>query len=391
MKKLENNLSIADLLKRKILGLTPLTSEEETTFEQWLLQSEANRIYYEQLQQHTFLQEYQQIICISREEEQWKKLSEQLPSISRKHRKWRHYGGAAVAAVLLFVFGLLWLTDSGDSAEKLLISHSEESTPRQIILQREDGLQWTFNSQDTLFSTENALIRIVNGEMSYLHTDTSSRNEVAYNTLLVPNGGIFSMVLSDGSKVFLNSGSEFRFPEKFSAENREVFLKGEAIFDVVPDPEKPFWVHTGKMHVKVLGTSFSVTAYDNEPFLKTTLLSGKVEVHVDEVKESKTLIPGMQLFWDTESSRMEVRKVDPEPLFLWKDGILVFQEERLDIIMQMLARWYDIEVSYASEAIKKQSFTNRIDRNNSLTEVLNTLTLLGGPKFDINGKSVYVY
>lgn len=385
---------IAELINRSILSEESLSPEEGAALEQWLGQSEENRDFYGQLQRKTFLEEYRSITAISPEEAQWKKLSGHLAPLPASGKRRRIYAAAsaaaAVAAVLILAGLFLW-TDYGHPEEPRLAAAPEEVQPGQIRLLREDGRQWLLNHRDTLFTTEQALIRIVDGEMSYLRTDTTPREEIAYNTLIVPREGIFSLTLNDGSKVFLNPESELRFPEEFSAGSREVFLKGEAIFEVAPDPEKPFLVHTGKMHVRVLGTTFSVTAYDDEPLLKTTLLSGAVEVNVEGVDGRKTLAPGMQAVWGEEYREIAIRQVDPEALMRWKDGIMVFQEERLDVLMRALARWYGLEVEFASEAVKKQSFTSRIDRNKPLPEVLKTLTLLGGPAFEIKEKTVYVY
>ena len=168
-------------------------------------------------------------------------------------------------------------------------------------------------------------------------------------------------------------------------------LKGEAFFDVTRDPEHPFIVKTGEMNIRVLGTSFNVSAYMDDPAIRTTLFSGRVEILVNETTLKQELRPGMQANWTVGSDEIEVRMVNLDAASLWRDGIIVLDDDELEGVMRMLSRWYNVTYEFKGDGREKHTFTGKINRNEDLESVLRTLTLLGGPRFEIMGTKVYIY
>ena len=171
--------------------------------------------------------------------------------------------------------------------------------------------------------------------------------EDTYNVLTVPVGGEFRVILSDGTMVFLNSGSELRYPEVFRDGQREVFLKGEAWFEVAKDSVRLFRVHAGEMDVRVLGTSFNVKAYERMESIATTLVTGSVEITCDN--ESFRIVPGEQFEYRKGLKLASVREVDTELYTSWKDGYYKFRQASLEEIMTTLSVWYGLEVFYQNE------------------------------------------
>ena len=144
------------------------------------------------------------------------------------------------------------------------------------------------------------------------------------------------------------------------------------------------------MRVRVLGTQFNVSAYPESMEYQTTLVEGKVEVGVRGMKGSRILQPGTQAVWDKKEGRMFVREVAAEALAQWRDGIIVMNGEKLDNVMRALCRWYDVRYEYQDSLKENYTFTGRINRNEYLNDVLKTLTLMGGPQFEIRDSVIYI-
>ena len=239
-------------------------------------------------------------------------------------------------------------------------------------------------------NTKSSSINIQTGLVKYDVKPTESV-EVEYNTIEVPRGGIYSLVLSDGTKVFLNSDSRLKYPVTFNGEDRRVELSGEAFFEVVSDSSHPFIVHTRDMETRVLGTSFDIQAYPDELTTKTTLLTGRVLVSVNHLSLTETLKPGLQASWTKGTDKITVKEVNVATQALWRDGIIMLDDDGLENVMRMLARWYNVTYEFKGDRSVKHTFTGKIDRNEDLERVLKTLTLLGGPRFEMKGTTVYIY
>ena len=178
---------------------------------------------------------------------------------------------------------------------------------------------------------------------------------------------------------------------KFTGKNRVVDLKGEAFFEVTPDSLHPFVVQAGEMRTRVLGTSFNIMAYTDEPTIQTTLFTGRVEVSVEQTSLKEVLTPGMQANWEVGADDISVKKVNMDIQSLWRDGIIMLDDDDLESVMRMLARWYNVTYEWRGDRNVKHTFTGKINRNEDLGSVLSTLTLLGGPRFEIKGTTVYIY
>lgn len=167
-----------------------------------------------------------------------------------------------------------------------------------------------------------------------------------YSTLVVPTGGFYPLELSDGTRVWLNSESELRFPVKFLSDKRQVTLKGEAYFTVKKDSTKPFIVHIENASVEVLGTTFNINTYGDDENIYTTLVNGSVRFVSEKNKQEVILKPGMQSVMNTRTGNTDIRQVDVQDYISWKEGRFVFHSMTLESIMQQLRRWYDIQVFY---------------------------------------------
>ncbi len=214
--------------------------------------------------------------------------------------------------------------------------------------------------------------------------------ELVYNTMRIPVGGFYQLALSDGSKVWLNSMTELRFPVAFTGEERKVYLTGEAYFEVAPDSKHPFIVVTEEgMEVKVYGTEFNMNTYQHG-VVQTVLVSGKVGIRVNATGKEVMLAPRQMAEYSEKTGMVRVEDTDPYRYIAWKDGEFVFERETIEEIMERLGRWYDVKVFYENESLKQKRFTGVISRYEDIEQVLR---LIEGPatlRFEVKGNVVTV-
>lgn len=210
-----------------------------------------------------------------------------------------------------------------------------------------------------------------------------------YNTISTPRGGQYQVVLPDGTKVWLNASSSLRFPTAFVSNERKVELHGEAYFKVAQRANQPFFVQVDGMQVQVLGTEFNVMAYDNEQWVKTSLLKGAVKVSSGS-NTTPVMKPGQQARLTGAGNLLVSNDPFIEDVAAWKEGMFVFNNEALDGIMRQLSRWYNVEVDFTSNGLKKKLFTGQIARNENLSEVLKMLELTDAVHFRIENATVAV-
>lgn len=209
-----------------------------------------------------------------------------------------------------------------------------------------------------------------------------------YNELIVPRGGEYAIVLSDGTKVKLNADSRLRYPVKFSSKERCVEVLGEAFFEVAKNGKKPFIVKCGEVRMKVLGTSFNVNGYERENSIVTTLVEGKLEVSTG--RQRVVLRPGLQSHVDNYSGNIDTLSVDVDNYIAWLNNKFTFKDESLVSIMKALSRWYD--VTFVFDGINPEDYclTGKIPRHGTLQEVTMLLEQISDVSFDIEGRKVFV-
>lgn len=233
------------------------------------------------------------------------------------------------------------------------------------------------------------IYKLKDGVVAYNSTGHgASSSEIAWNTIHIPRGGQYQVILADGTKVWLNSASSLRFPAAFTGAERTVELSGEGYFEVADNAAKPFKVNVSGMEVQVLGTHFNVMAYNDEPVIKTTLLEGSVKLH--KADSEALLKPGEQgVLHTAQQAAFAVRRVEVEDAIAWKNGLFVFNNEEIETIMKRIARWYDVEVVFPA-AYKTRKFGGTISRFENVTEVLKTLELTGTVHFKTEGRKIVV-
>ena len=326
--------------------------------------------------------------------------------VGSRHVMRRWYWPAA-AAVLLLIGSVYWLSDR--HPEKSVIAGPARPAQDHIlpgsnkaVLTLNDGRRIVLDSMaaGVLTKQGNAqVVKMPDGQLAYQNSKFSGSGDTSadvYNTMETPRGGMYRLSLPDGTGVWLNSASSIRYPVAFRGTERRVIVSGEAYFEVAPNTHLPFIVETRGMQIRVLGTSFNLMAYADEEAIKTTLISGSVQL----VSGSKAqlLRVGQQGSLAEGSGVFSVQKANINEALAWKEGKFRFVASGVQPIMRQIARWYDVDVVYkgtAPEVVLTGVFSRKEDVA-QLLEVLEDAGKDAGAKtgklhFTLEGHTITVW
>jgi len=262
------------------------------------------------------------------------------------------------------------------------------STKAVLILNNGDSLLLDTSDNQTIKEKDGTLIEKSDGKLNYSNSSNEETVQPIYNTLNIPRGGEYNLVLADGTRVYLNAMSSFKYPVKFSGKYREVELSGEAYFQVTKDASRPFIVKTTAINIEVLGTSFNLNAYENTERIVTTLVDGSVKIDSHIKNGSQLLVPEEQAIFDIKSGLTEIKKVDVNLYTAWKDGNFIFYDTRLEEIMSTLTRWYTANVIYANGSVKNLRFSGNLNRYDDINQLLDIIRSTGKINIEIKNKTI---
>ena len=301
----------------------------------------------------------------------------------------------SVAASIILLVGLFvgrTINEVRDMREEQLLAKSVmQPGTSKAILTMADGKKVMLDQEQKLDIQLNERVRVASSDRGIVYEE-NGKGEVKeeYNKLVTPIGGEYFLMLSDGTKVFLNSDSELKYPVEFIGDKRVVDLDGEAYFEVHKDNQRPFIVRMNGAEVIVLGTSFNVNTYGDDGRIYTTLVNGSVRVVSEKNRQERVLTPGMQGVMDMQTGQLTVREVDVEPYVAWREGRFVFRAMTLDLIMQQLQRWYDFEVFYQNPELKDYELRGVIKRDMDLDKVLSVIKATTDIDFEVKGKVITI-
>lgn len=383
----QNGEKISELLMKAMLD--ELSEDDRKELDTWLSVSEVHRQRWAEFQANGSVgRELAGLNAIDASEAYNRFRNEQ-----RRGMLWRCCRYAAI----LLPFGVLlgWCIQSAFHPEVKEIPGQMEVA--QIIpgtvkaeLFLEDGTKYDLGEEEYKMQLKESQVNVAisNGKLQYAKTGNAGQAaKIKYNTLVIPRGGEYTLTLSDGTCVHLNASSKLKYPEQFTGMQREVFLQGEAFFEVTKQAGTVFLVHTQRGTVKVLGTSFNVRAYQDEAVEATTLVTGKVEVNVPGYQEVQ-MEPGEQCRLDGQGG-ITKQEVDVYSYIAWKEGIFAFSNEPLEEVMRTLERWYNVDTQFTQEQMRKIPVTGKIKRFSDFSQVLELLGAMG-IKLEMNGNTLIV-
>ena len=282
---------------------------------------------------------------------------------------------SGIAATFLLLAGVYFYNQNTVETSTVPISIENDPNSGVITLQLDNGTIETIseNGERKITTTNGNLVASQQGN-TLQYTAAEDQNKLVYNTLNIPFGRQFDLVLSDGTKVKLNSGSSIKYPVRFlKGQDRKVFLKGEAYFDVTTDKAHPFIVNADEMNIRVLGTQFNLSFYPEDEDISTVLVEGAVVLYKEgadiNTNTSSQLVPGQMAEWNKINNTMTVKEVDTNIYTAWKDGYLLFKASPFYSIRSKLERHFNITIEDRSGRLANQIYTATF-RNETIEEIL---------------------
>lgn len=282
---------------------------------------------------------------------------------------------SGIAATFLLLAGVYFYNQNTVETSTVPISIENDPNSGVITLQLDNGTIETIseNGERKITTTNGNLVASQQGN-TLQYTAAEDQNKLVYNTLNIPFGRQFDLVLSDGTKVKLNSGSSIKYPVRFlKGQDRKVFLKGEAYFDVTTDKAHPFIVNADEMNIRVLGTQFNLSFYPEDEDISTVLVEGAVVLYKEgadiNTNTSSQLVPGQMAEWNKINNTMTVKEVDTNIYTAWKDGYLLFKASSFYSIRSKLERHFNITIEDRSGRLANQIYTATF-RNETIEEIL---------------------
>lgn len=382
------NKRIAELLLR--YAQRTISKSESLELTQWIDEDASNKLLTEQFLRYYKCHSQIEFLNQVSLERAWEKMQTKRARL-RHMRTVRRVAYAASVALIVGVSALLY-----NSTERLnqqmgtLAEVMPEPGTRKATLILGDNSRIELGNEGNKIIAPDSDVTIVDSasHLSYQSGSKVISSEVLYNEIVVPRGGEYSLTLSDGTVVYLNSETRLRFPQKFPPNIRRLELEGEAYFQVARNEKSPFVVTTGGVEVRVLGTMFNISAYGNSDKIYTTLVEGSVEVSTQT--KSMILTPDQQAQIIRTQENIAVADVDSRKYISWVSGIIEFKNTPLSEIMTQISRWYDVDVEYADSQFRYLRFAGAVDRHKSLDIALQALSKISDLKFEFETGRIMV-
>lgn len=331
-----------------------------------------------------------------------KRIEDQVVSSSDKKKSPIHMlRYVRIAAILMLVgisASIFFYVQKNRTENQSVAANSPAVVPgsqkAEIILENGERIDLEKLKLDTVI--DNGAFEIIKsdkGIISYrLKNSEASNQQTAYNTIVTPRGGEYKLLLADGTKIWLNAATTLRYPISFNGDERKVQLQGEAYFEVAKRVHHgrrvPFIVNTGNQKLEVLGTSFNLQNYGKS--IVTTLVEGKVKLNVhDSPQDNLYLSPAEQAVLHFTNKNFLKTAVDPRYFTAWKEGKFAFYNTSIDEVMEIISRWYDVEVHFDYRP-ENFAFSGTVSRYDDINKLLRTIELVGDIHFELKGRKIYV-
>jgi transmembrane sensor len=393
MKETNVNLRISTLISKKIIA--NLSPEEELELSEWIALRPGNKNLYQKLIAGKTYADYFKSVKHIPVDTSWRKVNSRIFGKARTLYILEEIAKyAAVLALPVVITTMLFFLP--DKPQKLIeLRENEEFVPANsnAVLTLADGKTISLNAVDSfkISESDGTVIQKNLTALNYMKDTLQKNEELIYNTIEVPKGGEYFLILADGTQVHLNSMSKLKYPVRFTGNCRTVELTGEAYFSVARN-ELPFIVTANDIRIEVFGTSFNINAYERSDFQAVTLEEGSIQIEtIGIVKNKMMLQPNQQAYITNNYRSVEIREVPAYLFSSWRFGKIMFRDERLENIMDVLARWYDIHIFYQNPSLKDLRFGGSLNKYESITPILEVFELTKKVKYKLNGNTLLFY
>ena len=366
------------------------TPDEIQALARWMETDPSNEVYFNQLKKAWNLTSGP-VPSEERVEHELKSYMKYIRSKRGKFRVWQVLKYAAVIVVPLLL-GIYWLQQEHMEEQSQMTMHKTGIVPggykATLITAQGKAITLLPSAEEDIRVQENFVVK--NGQKGIVYKYTKKQTTtLQYNTLKTPRGGEYTITLSDGTRVYLNAASKLKYPVQFDSKRREVYLSGEAYFEVTKDMNRPFYVVTDAVRVKVYGTEFNVNT-NGIGGTQTTLVSGKVGIWGRGSVQEYIMKPFQLAEFGDNGEFKGIRDVDVKTYTAWKEGFFVFEDEGLEGILNRLSRWYDVDIFYSNERVKTYHFTGHMEKYENIETILNAISKMVGVHFTIKEKTIIV-
>lgn len=363
--------------------------EDDPRFQHWLYEDPENRKLYRSLKEgepnknlfdkHTVFNHISGKLCLN--------TGKKTPFYQKK---WVTYAVSSVAFIALCIAVGYFTLQEKPSLEKTVEKQMFDPGSKKAYLLSLKGDMIDLSESFEVEKEDGTIISNKSQGVISFQKVKPVKKAIEQQTIYVPKSGEYELVLSDGSKVYLNSESQLTFPSYFEGDTRQVELSGEAYFDVKKDT-KPFIIHTQDLTIEVLGTSFNINAYKTNPYVNATLVEGSIRIHVTEHPETFLLNPEHNFRLDKVSDEISVQQVNTDIYTAWVKGEFVFRNQPLMEIFSQLERWYDFTIIYKSPDIRKMRFTGSAEKGRPLNYLLDQIQAVTDIQYKPEGDKIILY
>ena len=383
--KTNKNIDISKLLALHLSG--SLSEQENKELNAWLQKKASRKHLLKNLQNEKHLAKRREIIARINLDNEWCRFQSATKEESKTRKLiWKEilkYAAIIVLPLLLGTYLIFQVDTPSEFVADIPIEIQPGVKKAQLVLSNGEKIELSGDDLDLSNQEIGVKIENKNKALNYA-TVEKQKGKLRYNLLLIGRGEEYHLTLADGTKVWLNSESQLKYPTQFADNIREVELEGEGYFEVVKNTKAPFIVKTMQMNVEVLGTSFNLSAYQNEEKVKATLVEGSVKVVANYGTEKPRIIkPDVQAIFDINTNKIKLKQVDAQVYGRWREGVFAFNEDNLEEIMRRLARWYNIRVFYQDNDVRNYQFSGKLPRFKTCNELLEMIEKTTNVKFQI--------
>jgi transmembrane sensor len=374
-----------------------LSEEERAVFHNWLNQDPENRIVYEKIVNEENLKKRIEAYDKLEIEKFWNRFDAKI----NEKEKVRRFGITTIMKYAAAILIPVLITTYIYTQREKIFAHKEIAQTMSVLPGIQKAILTTSDNKKIelgqttnkrVFNLGKTVVTDTSNILTYTNPDKKdkySEPKVVFNSLETPRGGEYTIILSDGTKVFLNAETKLTFPKSFNSNTREVTVKGEAFFEVTKNESQPFIVKTEEYDIRVYGTSFNVSAYQTDNLTHTTLVEGSVEIIVHDTATIK-LVPGQQAAYNKSTKKVFKREVETYLYTDWKDGLFAFDNESLENILVRLSRWYDFKTEFPDSNAANYHFSGILNRYDELDKVLDMIALTTNVSFEIKSGTVII-
>ena len=387
----EKDFEIAKKIAHVLSG--DCSEENRSSLDEWLSESEGNRNLYERILDERNREAFQKNAAKFDRSVGWEKSLQKRRQRTTGRQIQMHRRVLRWVAVVTLVCGvgvaamLYW--EQKTEVGSMVAQNEVVQGGTRAILTLADGKVVDLEKTKGGIVEKQSATNIFNqgGNLVYKDSLVQAVEKAVFNKVTVPRGGEFKLTLSDGTVVHLNSETVLSYPVRFAGDTREVELHGEAYFEVAKDAAHPFVVEVCDSKIQVLGTGFNVRSYSEEGQIVTTLVEGAV--CFESIEDRVILKPGEQSILDKEG-QLQKRAVEVYPFVAWKEGRFIFRKQRLEDIMIMVSRWYNVEVYFEDDESKEITFSGGMMRYEGFEALMKMIETVGSINCTIKDNTVFI-